>query len=207
MAAVGRALAAAALAAAASLVLLAPAPAAVAASSLCAGIPASWIDGLHLPPCGVVDRLPGAPRRVSSCRWVTPPARRGLEIGAGRISCPGAGRCVEHRAGAAGTWLGRPAVPVELRCADGRRVTVQLAALALADKTGRVCGLVRPVVPELFRFRIPASWGGQLVVIWALGAAAPNGSPLDLQVESAILRLGGKQVDCLNFLSSGNPIP
>ena len=85
--------------------------------------------------------------------------------------------------------------------------TVQLAALALADKTGRVCGLVRPVVPELFRFRIPASWGGQLVVIWALGAAAPNGSPLDLQVESAILGLGGKQVDCLKFLSSGNPIP
>lgn len=207
MAAVGRALVAAALAAAASLVLLAPVPAAVAESPLCAGIPATWIDRLQLPPCGVVDRLPGAPRRVSSCRWVTPPARRGLEIGAGRISCPGAGRCVEHRAGAAGTWLGRPAVPVELRCADGRRVTVQLAALALADKTGRVCGLVRPVVPELFRFRIPASWGGQLVVIWALGAAAPNGSPLDLQVESAILGLGGKQVDCLNFLSSGNPIP
>jgi hypothetical protein len=207
MAAVGRALSALAVAAAASLVLLAPSPAAVVESPLCAGIPATWIDRLQLPPCGVVDRLPGAPRRVSSCRWVTPPARRGLEIAAGRISCPGAGRCVEHRAGAAGTWLGRPAVPVELRCADGRRVMIQLAAVAVADQAGRVCGPVRPITQELLGFRVPAFWGGRLVVIWALGTAAPNGSPVDLHVEGAILPLGGKQYDCLKLLSSGNPMP
>jgi hypothetical protein len=97
-------------------------------------------------------------------------------------------------------------VPVELRCADGRRVTVQLAGLALADEAGRVCGLVRPQISQLTRFVVPASWGGRLVVIWALGAAAPNGSPLDLQVESAILPLGGKQVDCLSFRATGTPV-
>ena len=84
---------------------------------------------------------------------------------------------------------------------------MRLSGLGVSPGIGIGKALVLGRGARDFRFRIPASWGGQLVVIWALGAAAPNGSPLDLQVESAILRLGGKQVDCLTFLSSGNPIP
>jgi hypothetical protein len=207
MAAVARVLAALAVAAAASLVLLASVPAARVAAPLCAAVPPNWVDQLGLPQCGVVDHVPGSSSRVSSCRWVTPPARHGLEIAAGRISCPGAGACVERRSGAAVSWLGRTVAPVELRCADGRVVTAQLAGAALADKSGRVCAFVRPHdVLNLLRFKVPATWAGKLVVIWALGATTGSGQPIDLQVEDAILPLTGKQFNCVTLLISGSPV-
>src|SRR5690242_11980480 len=103
--------------------LLALGSATAATPSLCAGIPPSWPDRFQLPPCGTLERLAGAPARVSSCRWTTPPVRRGRTVAAGRISCPGAGSCAEHRLGApGGPWLGGRVAPIDVRCADGRRV-------------------------------------------------------------------------------------
>lgn len=207
MAAAGRALAALAAVAAASLVLLASAPAAGVKAPLCGAVPPSWVDQLQLPQCGVVDHLPGSSPRVSACRWVTPPTRDGLEISAGRISCPGAGQCLERRSGEAITWLGRPVAPIVLRCADGRRVTAQLAGVALADKAGRVCAFVRPrQILTLLRFKVPASWAGKLVVIWALGATTATGKPIDVQVEDAILPLGGTRFNCVLLLTDGSPV-
>jgi hypothetical protein len=174
---------------------------------LCTGIPASWPDRLQLPPCGIVERLAGAPRRFSSCRWTSPPVRRGRIVASGRISCPGAGGCTEHRLGAGGgPWLGGRVTPADVRCADGRRVTVQLVAVGLADRAGNVCAAISPIEQRLLRFEVPASWGGRLVVLWALGSAAPNGTPVGLQVEGTVLPLEGRRSGCLPLSGAGNPL-
>jgi hypothetical protein len=207
VASAARALCAAVAAAAVLAALVVSGPASGARPNLCAGIPVSLPDRLQLPACGIVERLPGAPARAGSCRWTSPPVRRGRIVAAGGISCPGAGRCSERRLAGGGPWLGGRAAPVDLRCADGRRVTVQLVAVGLADRTGNVCTAVTPIEQRLLRFEVPGSWGGRLVVLWALGAAAPNGTPVSLQVEGAVLPLSGRASGCLPLSGAGNPIP
>ena len=96
--------------------------------------------------------------------------------------------------------------PVELRCAGGRRLTLQVVTVALADRSGHVCAAVRPYVAPLRTFSVPAAWGGQLVVIWALATAARNDAPVSLEAEAAILPLRGSQQGCLALGASGTSL-
>jgi hypothetical protein len=86
-------------------------------------------------------------------------------------------------------------------------VVVTAAAVGLADATGRVCGPVRPDIPQIRGFRIPSAWAGRLFVIWSVFSTSKDGTPIGEEAEGAVLGLSGSQSACSLLLASGSSIP
>lgn len=98
-------------------------------------------------------------------------------------------------------YLGFRQQPQRLLCADNEVYALLQWYLTMVNPRGEACGPWRPPFIDIFRFRIPSSWGGELRVMWQIEGGAGR------DTTAATIKLPGNEDGCPLLMSAGRPWP